>query len=185
MAEAIDFQDIDFRITPLKDEEYYHCTFRNCIFEKLQLEYMDFESCQFISCNFTMTRFMNNLQDVQFSLCKMIGSDFSDLNQFSMDIHFKECFLDYANFFKKKLKGLQFEHCKLTEANFEEANIRQATFEYCDLERTSFSGCNLEKVDFSSSHNFAIDPNSCKLKGAIFSEYGLRGLVSHLNIIIE
>lgn len=47
----------------------------------------------------------------------------------------------------------------------------------------------ITQVDFrqhtTGEGYFSIDPNTCRLKKAIFSESELRGLVAHLNIIIR
>ena len=115
------------------------------------------------------------MHDVEFRNCQMTGADFSQLNKFSSNLSFIDCNLDYAIFTHLKLRGSVFRRCRLFDATFHE----------CNLERTSFYHCNLEKTDFSTACNYTINPNDCKLKKTIFSEHGLRGLVSHLNIIIK
>lgn len=70
----------------------------------------------------------------------------------------------------------------MLEVNFEGADVGGSLFDQCTMERTLFHHTNLEKADFSSATLFNINPNFCKLKGAQFSEEGLRGLVSYLGI---
>ncbi len=96
-----------------------------------------------------------------------------------------DCNLDYAIFTHLKLRGSVFRRCRLFDATFDESDLTAVSFDECNLERTSFYHCNLEKTDFSTACNYTINPNDCKLKKTIFSENGLRGLVSHLNIIIK
>ena len=80
---------------------------------------------------------------------------------------------------------MRFSACQLNEAYFDEADISSSVFDRCDMERASFYQTNLEKVDFSTSFNFTIDPSANRLKKAVFSESALRGLLSHLNIVVK
>ena len=63
--------------------------------------------------------------------------------------------------------------------------FRGAVFDRCDMERTSFFRTNLEKADLSTSFHFIIDPAENRLKKAVFSEAGLRGLVAQWGIVIR
>lgn len=178
------FENIDFKHNTLEDE-YYNCTFRTCNFSNLSIYESRFNTCTFKDCDFSMTKFKSTLRDVTFNGCKMLGSNFTEVNKFSGGILFEHTHLNYSIFSATRLRKTIFRHCDLNEVYFDDADLSNSIFEHCNLERASFIGCNLEKTDFSTSYNFNIDPNSCKLKNAIFSEHNLRGLVEHLNIIIK
>lgn len=184
MAENKTFDKINFTDT-LLDNEYYNCNFISCNFSEVFIDNTILDSCEFKDCDFSLTKFRQTISNIKFIACKMVGADFMKLNQFSTDIHFIKSQLDYANFSGIKLVNTSYKECKIKEASFDNADISKSIFERCDLHRTSFIGTNLEKVDFSSAFNFSINPNQCKLKKAIFSESGLRGLVDHLNIEIK
>lgn len=184
MAENITYEKIDFNKEPL-EREYYKCSFVACDFMKLEITDIVFDKCEFKLCNFSLTKFMATIRDVKFIECKMTGVDFLELKKFSNALSFERSHLNYAIFTELKLHKMSFVGCNLNEAYFDNADITSTIFDHCDLDRASFVGTNLEKVDFSSSYNFAIDPSQCKLKKTIFSEHYLRGLVAHLDIVIQ
>lgn len=167
------------------DEEYENSIFTGCNFSNLVFDKTIFDTCQFRECDFSMAKFRITISSSKFIGCKMMGADFSNLNRFSSDISFYQSQLNYSDFTQIKLQNTYFKECKFYEALFDDADISKSVFERCDLERTSFVGTNLEKVDFSTAFNFSINPTTCKLKKAIFSESGLRGLVDHLKIEIK
>lgn len=184
MTEHTTFEKINFNEIEL-DDEYYNCVFVACDLSNKSVLKTEFDKCQFKTCNFTLAKFKESLRDIMFVDCKMTGADFSEINRFSGGLTFENSHLDYANFVTTKLRKTIFRNCKIHEAYFDDADMANSVFEHCDLERTSFVGTHLEKVDFSTSFNFSINPTMCKLKKTIFSEYGLRGLVAHLNIEIK
>ncbi|MCD7971872.1 MAG: pentapeptide repeat-containing protein [Candidatus Azobacteroides sp.] len=167
------------------EEEYYQCTFRSCDFSNKIITDVHFEKCEFILCNFSLSKLKNSFREVKFTECKMTGTDFTGIGKFSLSFCFEKSNLAYASFVGLKLKSTSFAECNLTEAYFDETDLTSSVFDRCELLRTSFYRTNLEKVDLSASWNFTIDPAQTKLKKTIFSERGLRGLVAHLDIIIE
>lgn len=184
MTEDSIFEKTDFR-TGMTDTEYCGCTFTGCNFSDTALTDIMFDNCTFRGCNFSLTRFRNLMADCTFTECKMTGADFADASKFSRGLRFDKSILDYCSFMELKLKKTMFVECSIREAYFDKADITGSVFDRCDLERTSFSASNLEKVDFSSSFNFSINPSMCRLKKTVFSEFGLRGLVQHLDIVIK
>ena len=167
------------------EEEYYNCVFIDCDFSEQTMVRTIFDQCTFRSCNFTMARLTGNFSDVLFIGCKMIGADFTKISAMSNGFVFEECCLDYANFLALKLWKTQFRSCKIMEANFDEADLTSAVFDDCNLERTSFVHTNLTKADFTTAYHYTLHPDHCRLKKTKFSEQGLRGLVEHLDILVE
>jgi hypothetical protein len=53
------------------------------------------------------------------------------------------------------------------------------------LRRAVFIDTNLQKADFYTSYDFIIDPDKNKVKKAIFSTEGLRGLVAKYDLVIK
>jgi uncharacterized protein YjbI with pentapeptide repeats len=102
-----------------------------------------------------------------------------------LSFSFDNCVLNFASFFKLKLKGSIFKNSSLHEVEFVEADLTNAHFINCDLERAVFDNTNLEGADFRSALNFSIDPEKNKLKKARFSSSGLRGLLEKYNLSIE
>lgn len=184
MTEEKMIEKINFTVNEL-DDEYYNCIFVSCNFSNLSFEKTMFDNCEFRTCDFTLTKFKETISSSKFIECKMVGADFTKLNKFSNQITFIKSQLDYATFINIKLQNTYFKECKLLETSFDDSDLSKSVFERCDLERTSFVGTNLEKVDFSTAFNYSINPNLCKLKKAIFSSNGLRGLVDYLNIEIK
>lgn len=179
IIEKIDFKEIKL------EEEYSKIAFENCDFSGREIHEVYFENCTFLRCNFTLTKFFNNLIDVQFTECKMTGVDFTSISRFANSFRFENSHLNYASFIRVKMRESHFVDCNLTESYFDDADIASSVFDNCDLTKASFHGTNLEKVDFSTAYNFAINPTVNKLKKTIFSENELKGLVAHLNIIIK
>lgn len=184
MTENETFKKADFNEMEL-DDEYGDCVFVACDFSGKEIRKTDFDKCEFRACNFTLTRFRGALRDVAFVDCKMTGADFTEINRFSGDLFFENSHLDYAGFVETKLRKTVFRGCNMREGYFDRADMADSVFDRCDLERASFAGANLERTDFSTSFNFVINPAACKLKKAIFSRHGLKGLVAHLNIEIR
>ena len=184
MIENRSLEKTDFNETPLADE-YRKCEFVSCNFSGLHIDNTGFDKCVFKQCNFALSRFSCNLQDSKFIDCKMTGADFTDIGLFSNALHFEKTLLKYASFARIRIRKNHFIDCDLGETYFQGADIALSVFDNCDLKKAIFTGTNLEKVDFSGSFNFSINPDTSRLKKTIFPEQELRGLVSHLDIIIK
>lgn len=167
------------------DNEYYDCVFEHCDFSNLEIKDVYFENCRFRFCNFSLSKLWCNFRDAQFFECKMSGADFSGVSRLAVSFRFEKTNLSYASFIGVKMKSAKFVACSLNETYFDQADVSSSVFDRCDMERTSFYQTNLEKADFSTAFNFTIDPVSNRLKKAVFSVEGLKGLVSHLGIVIK
>lgn len=184
MIENETFEKVDFREREL-DDEYCHCVFDACDFSGKTIRNTVFDKCVFRACNFSLTRFREALRDVAFAECKMTGADFAEIGRFSDGLVFEHSHLDYAGFAGASLRKTVFRNCNMREAYMDGADMADSVFDRCDLERASFAGANLERSDFSAAFNFSINPALCRLNKAVFSRYGLSGLVAHLNIEIR
>ena len=167
------------------EDEYIDCVFEHCDFSDAEIREVYFEACTFRFCNFSLSKMSAHFRDCCFCECKMSGADFSSLSRLAAGFSFEKSNLSYASFIRTKLKGAKFADCVLTEAYFDEADVSGAVFDRCDMERTSFFRTNLEKADLSTSFHFIIDPAENRLKKAVFSEAGLRGLVAQWGIVIR
>ena len=106
-------------------------------------------------------------------------------DQVIYEFHFKDCLLDYSQFYKLKLKNIQFIHCSMIAVDFMASDLSGALFDSCNLRRAVFSETNLEKADFYTSYDFIIDPEKNKVKKAIFHENGLRGLLEKYQLVVK
>ena len=165
--------------------EYEACTFTNCSFTELDLSKIIFTECAFDNCDLSLSKINNTaFREVHFKNCKLLGLRFDECNQFLLAFRFTSCVLNFASFYKLKLKNTRFEECRLEEVEFTEADLTKAIFNNCDLERAVFENSILDKADFRTSFNFSINPEFNSIAKAKFSSNGLRGLLEKYNIIV-
>jgi fluoroquinolone resistance protein len=166
-------------------------TFENCRFLSCDFSYADFSNivfveCHFEGCNLSLVKWQGaGLQNLQFKDCKLSGADFSKALDFLFEVHFNNCILDNAIFYKKKNKAAKFTDCSMLETDFTEADFSDVNFDNCNLTRAFFDRTILKNADFRTSYNFTIDPDSNNIKKAKFSIHGLPGLLSKYDIKIE
>lgn len=166
--------------------QFDDCTFRNCDFTTVDFTGVDFVNCSFAHCNLSMAKFNQvGFDQVRFADCKMIGADFSYAKDFLFSVSFSDCILDYVAFIQKKNRKALFSNCSLKSADFSEADLTSSTFERSDLTDAVFMHSTLNEVDFTSAYNFIIDPEKNSLKKARFSPYGLVGLLTNYEVIVE
>jgi uncharacterized protein YjbI with pentapeptide repeats len=65
------------------------------------------------------------------------------------------------------------------------ADLTGVLFDNCDLHRTLFMNSIANKADFKTSYNYTLDPEKNKIKKAIFSLKGVRGLLAKHEILIN
>ena len=166
--------------------EYEACTFTNCTFADLDLSKIIFTDCTFDNCDLSMSKINNTaFREVHFKNCKLLGLRFDECNQFLLAFRFTGCVLNFASFYKLKLKNAHFTDCKLEEVEFIEADLTKAVFNNCALERAVFDNSILDKVDFRTSFNFSINPEFNSIVKARFSSNGLLGFLDKYDIIVE
>ena len=186
MTENTLFERNDFTITSLPIDVYENCQFVNCNFYNANLVNVTFRECTFESCDFSLASLKNTaLNDIHFIGCKLVGVLFDECNPFLFSVHFENCVLKLAVFYKAKLKKTGFKNCNLQETDFTEADMTAATFDNCDLQRAIFHKTILEKADFRTSFHYSIDPELNRIKKARFSRMGIVGLLDKYNIEIE
>ena len=184
--EAKIFENINYSEKNLSGREFTSCEFKNCNFTKSDLSNNSFEDCTFRNCNFSMTILRNTgLRTVKFMSCKLMGIDFSVINNFLFSVAFQDNILDYSSFFQCNMKKTNFIDCSLKQVDFGETDLSRAVFKNCDLALASFMHTNLEKTDFRTAKNYSLDPEQNKMEGAKFSHVGLAGLLYKYNLDIE
>jgi len=165
-------------------------TFENCRFTYCDFSYANFAEklfidCQFEDCNLSLAGVNNTgLQNITFKRCKLSGVNFAKSRDFSFEMHFDNCILDNAVFYKKKNKKALFKDCSLVETDFTEADLTDTKFDNCNLNRAFFDRTVLKNADLSTSYNFIIDPDNNDIKKAKFSVHGLAGLLAKYDIRI-
>ena len=85
----------------------------------------------------------------------------------------------------QKIKKTIFKNSQLQETDFAEADLASSVFDNCNLAQAVFDHTTLEKADFRTSYNYSIDPESNRIKKAIFSIFGISGLLDKYDIDIE
>ncbi len=184
--EDMQFENVDYSGQELYDREFENCTFINCNFTNSKLVSNNLIDCVFKGCNFSMSQLVDTgLKGVSFNNCKLTGIDFSKCNQFSFAVDFENCILDYSIFYKQKLKKTSFRDCSIKQADIAECDLSEAMFVNCDLLQTNFDRNNLMKADFRTATNYAMSPNTNKLKKAKFSVNGLAGLLGEYDLVVN
>jgi fluoroquinolone resistance protein len=180
------FKNENYSETPLQKGEYEACTFTNCNFLNSNLSEIIFSDCTFEHCDLSNAKVVGTaFREVKFRHCKLMGLHFDDCNTFSIEFDFEHCVLDFASFFKLKLKNTAFKDCKLEQVDFVETDLTGAVFKNCDLRLAVFDNSNLEGADFRTAFNFSIDPEKNRLKKAKFSTHNIVGLLEKYKIVVS
>lgn len=180
------YNQITFSKYELTNNEYENCIFNHCDFTEANFAGAIFVDCTFQHCNFKEAKIGHvGLRQVQFMDSDFTGVNFAMTDQVIYEFHFTNCLLDYAMFYKLKLKGMQFTNCSMVSVDFMESDLTEALFDNCNLRLAVFSDTNLTKADFYSSQNFSIHPTKNKIKKAIFSNENVKGLLDHFEVIIK
>jgi uncharacterized protein YjbI with pentapeptide repeats len=166
-------------------QEFESCTFDNCDFSLCNFIAVTFIDCRFNNCNFDGTK-INHVafRTVAFNNCKIREVNFSMCDKLIFEIHFNDCVLDFSKFYTLKLKETTFIDCSLVAVDFMSADLTEAIFENCDLYRSEFEKATIVKANLLTSYNYTIDPTKTKIKKAMFSLEGVKGLLYKHDIII-
>lgn len=177
-------QVLDDSNTKFKDFEncnFYDCDFTNCTFQTVT-----FIDCNFFDCNFKDTKINYvSLRGVQFTGCNFTAVNFAMTDQVIYEFHFKDCLLDYAKFYALKLKKMQFINCSMIAVDFMASDLTEVLFDNCNLRKAVFIDTIANKADFYTSYDYSIDPEKNKLKKAIFSTDGLKGLLEKYDLVVK
>lgn len=186
IIESETYENIDYATSLLPVAEYDNCTFVNCNFAEGNLSKTSFLECRFEHCNLSNAVLKQTaFKEVEFAHCKMVGVDFSNCNDFLLEMNFEGCQLDLTSFYLLTLKGIKFTRCSLKEADFTQTNLTNATFEDCNLQRAVFDRTTLEKADLKTAQNYSIDPDNNVITKAKFALDGLPGLLEKHRISVE
>jgi uncharacterized protein YjbI with pentapeptide repeats len=174
----------------LEDEIQYHdferCTFTDCDFTAADFTGVAFIDCVFTGCDFVEARINYvSFRDVQFTGCDFTGVNFTMVDKLLFKFSFKDCILDYGKLYTLKLPNTHFDNCSMVAVDFMNADLTGVVFSNCNLHKTLFMDTKANKADFSTAYNYIIDPERNKLKKAIFSQEGLKGLLTKYELIVK
>ena len=180
------FDKINFQTKPPAKGHYDHCTFHHCDLSSVNLSEIIFVDCVFTGCNLSMAAISATVfRDVQFVDCKMLGLRFDQASAFGLSCRFEGCVLDHSSFYATKMKKTPFLRCSLRQVDLTECDLSQAVFDGCDLADAVFERTVLEKADLRKALHYSIDPAMNRVKKAMFSLEGVRGLLTKFDILIE
>jgi fluoroquinolone resistance protein len=180
------FKGEDYSEAEFPKGDYENCTFNGCNFSGTDLSEVVFSECEFIACNMSIAKMAKTaLRDVKFKDCKMLGLHFENCSEFLFAVDFEKCILNFSCFYKRNLKKTKFRNSTLQEADFTEADLTGALFDSSDLGLAVFDNTVLEKADLRTAYNYAIDPDSNRIKKAKFSMSGIAGLLHKYDIEID
>jgi fluoroquinolone resistance protein len=165
LAEGQIFKSNDFSKKSLKKRFFANCSFDHCNFSECLLQDVRFCSCIFIGCNLSLPKLEGcRFQDARFIDCKIVGVEFFKCDK----TFFSACF----------------ENCLLHYCNFSDLNMKNALFRGSKLRENYFTNTCLNGADFSTATQYAIDPQTNKIKKARFSIPEVIGLLHGFDITI-
>lgn len=180
------FENQTFDDTNTKYVDFENCTFYNCDFTNCTFQSVTFIDCNFVECNFQSTKINYvSLRGVFFNKCNLTSVNFAMTDQVIFEFHFKDCLLDYSQFYALKLKKMRFINCSMIAVDFMESDLTEVLFDNCNLRRAVFIDTIANKADFSTSYDYVIDPEKNKLKKAVFSQEGLKGLLQKYDLVVK
>lgn len=181
-----EYQNHTYEREEVNFKELEQCTFRHCDFSNCNFIDVTFIDCQFYDCNFNGAKINHvALRTVTFHRCQIKDVNFAMCDKLIFEIAFEDCILDFSKFYALKLKGTVFKNCSLIAVDFMNADLTEARFENCDLYRSEFAKAIANKANFKTSFHYTIDPTTTKVKKAIFSLEGVKGLLFKHQLIIN
>jgi len=181
-----EYNTITYGETDVNFKEFEACTFNDCDFSECVFLSVTFIDCIFNDCNFNSAKINYvALRTVAFNRCQMTEVNFAMCDKLIFEISFRECTLDFSKFYTLKMKGTPFMDCSIVACDFMSTDLTEVVFDNCDLYRSEFAKAIANKTNFKSSYNYTIDPVKTKLKKAIFSRDGLKGLLFKHDIIVQ
>lgn len=174
-----------FNGADLNFKEFENCTFLNCNFSDCIFKDTTFIECTFTACVFDAAKIGHSaLRTVTFSNCSIREVNFAMVSQFIFEVHFENCVLDFSKFYALKMKGTSFRNSSLIAVDFMSADLTEVTFENCDLYKSEFDLANASRANFKTSYNYTINPKKTKIKKAVFSHEGIKGLLAQHDILV-
>lgn len=175
----------DLRDKRLSGKQFCDCVFEDCDFTERDLSGGSFEDCTFRNCNFSnplikRTRFIGS----KFEGCKLVGLNFCNCDQLSLDAGFTGCRLISCNFTDQKMKKARFIACEVNECYFQNTFLMEADFSRSSFRGTLFHACDLQKASFRSASGYCIDPRANNVRKAVFSVPEVLSLLASFEIVI-
>jgi uncharacterized protein YjbI with pentapeptide repeats len=180
------YQDLTFAKEEINFKEFESCTFNHCDFSQCHFTAVTFIDCVFNNCNLNGTKINHvALRTVTFNNCKIKDVNFAMCDKHIFEIAFNRCILDFSKFYTLKMKGTTFNRCSLIAVDFMATDLTEAIFENCDLYRAEFDKAIANKTNFTTSYNYTLDPTKTKIKKAVFSLDGVKGLLFKHDILVK
>ncbi|MCT4615018.1 MAG: pentapeptide repeat-containing protein [Marinifilaceae bacterium] len=157
----------------LNSEYYENCKFLNIEFKDEDLSRKKFIDCEFSECSLCNISFVDtNLSNVLFKFCKILGVNFTGLNDIVLSMRFVKSSLDYSTFESMNLTYSSFDSSSLKAVDLSNSDMSGIKIYNCDLTDAVFFRTKLIKTNFSESYNLFINPVNNIMKNAIipFSE---------------
>ncbi len=159
------------------------CGFKNCNFENVAFKNANMVNCTFSSCSIILPEVTNlTLDDVTFDDCKIVGFNFSTINNFNTSMKFIRSKLMTCSFISIDIRDTSFSECMIDDTVFRDSMLKNSNFEEVQFRFTSFVSNDLTKANFKNASGFQIDPCNNKLKGASFSALSALELVKYFDI---
>lgn len=179
------YERITYGRDDLNLKEFEDCSFSHCDFSECNFIGVTFIDCTFSHCNFNGAK-INHVafRTVNFNHCAAEEVNFSMCDKLIFEIHFNDCRLDFAKFYTLKINGTTFQDCSMIAVDFMKADLTGVLFDNCDLHKTLFMNSILNKADLRTSYNYTLDPEKNKVKKAIFSLGGVKGLLAKHDISV-
>ncbi len=191
MFDANEYNEERFVELEASGEDFELRQFYDCVFERCDFSQANLSGCRFVDCTFSFCNLANSimrataLRSVVFSESKLLGVDFSLVDQVMLEVSFDKCDLSYGAFSRLDLRAVKLLNSNLLEAQFESCNMIAADFSGSTLEGTSFANCDLTKADFSDAEGYCFDPRLNKIKGAKFSLPEAVTLLKAFDIVLK
>lgn len=169
-----------------RGQDFSNCAFERCRFARAAFEECRFEACTFRECDLSVVKLpASQFIDVRFEGCKMLGVDWTVINQRIFRAAFEKCVLSDSSFARMDMRGLSLRECVAHDCDFLESNLAKVVCCKTDFAQSRFSGTNLSQADFSGAVRYRIDPTMNNVKGAIFSLPEAVSLLRGLGVVIR
>lgn len=179
------FEELDLRNIVIENNK-----FENCTFTRNNMNGSSFKNCWFSDCIFEQSDLSNvqfassDLRSITFKECKLVGVSWI-VTKSLMHTNWQDCILSYGNFSGLDLRKSIMKGCKAHEIDLAETNLNDAILCGTDFAAARFANTNLTKADLRQAINYAIRPDSNKIKKARFSLPEATSLLYGLDIDIE
>lgn len=180
-----EYQGVAFGPGDLEEKDFELVAFKGCDFKAAAAMHCNFNRCRFEGCDLSNFKARGGrFNDCAFAGCKAIGVDWTQAGSFRHNT-FDECNLSFCGFKFMDLRKARLRGCMIREADFARANLVEADFGGSVLSASQFSGADLSRADLRGARDFAIEPGTCKLKGARMSFPEALNLVRILGVEVE